>query len=213
MEKYRKVKNQGKWNSNELIIFAGGISSSYRAINFTDKLGARLAANGNGTALFNIDSLEIQDYEELNQYKIEYQEKVHIDTKIGISISYIEEQCKKLKDEINLQLAIIDYAIPLLEEDIEVSKRLKKLSKELDILIYVMLPFDSKYRKSKLPTLEDLKYRGIAEFADIVWLIYKNYKTHKQEIIIAKNNLGKIGILDNTSKKQKKKAKNKKGGK
>lgn len=121
--------------------------------------------------------------------------KLYIDDTPGISIQEISNKCRRLKQERNIELVVIDY-LQLIEgnESAEKIKKLKELAKELNITIIVayMLPSNVDRRENKKPLLADVRNN---ELIDIVILLYRDYyyktriqpKDNKVEIIIAKN--------------------------
>lgn len=138
-----------------------------------------------------------------------------IDDTSGIKFSQLREKCRKLKQEKDLKLIIIDY-IQLMsgngksesrqQEVSEISRSLKGLARELDIPVIALsqLSRQVESRENKRPMLSDLRESGaIEQDADIVMFIYREdyYKkdTEKKgiaEIIFAKHRSGAIGTIE-----------------
>lgn len=143
--------------------------------------------------------------------------KIFIETKANITIDEICETSKKLKQEQNINLIVIDYLQLIaytgkeaLSREIQISeilKKLKILSKELNIPILVtsQLSREPEKRENHRPMLSDFSEsnQGIASHADIVLLLYRDdyYDTNTPkrniaEIIIAKSSQGKTTTVE-----------------
>lgn len=123
--------------------------------------------------------------------------ELYIDDTANVTIEYIEQQCKRLKQSNNIRFVVIDY-LQLLnyENDIEqIATKLKALTKELNLTILVLSQLSRKLekRKDKRPVITDLgKSKALADIADIVMFLYReNYYNieadNTLEIIVAKN--------------------------
>lgn len=121
--------------------------------------------------------------------------KLYIDDTPKISINEISNKCKKLKQEKNIELVVIDY-LQLIQEDFAITRKLRELAKELNITIIVtsQLAREIDKRENKRPLLADVKNN---ELIDIIIFVYRDNfynkvknQEEKAEIIIAKNNNG-----------------------
>ncbi|NKZ29507.1 replicative DNA helicase [Facklamia miroungae] len=143
---------------------------------------------------------------------------IYIDDSAGIRVSEIRAKCRRLKQENpELGLIVIDY-LQLIDgngrenrqqEVSEISRQLKKLSKELSVPIIALsqLSRGLEQRQNKRPILSDIRESGsIEQDADIVAFLYRE-DYHQQdsgeddgpqddlpdntvEVIIAKNRAG-----------------------
>lgn len=133
-----------------------------------------------------------------------------IDTDIS-TIQDIEDRATELKQEKDLGLIVIDY-LQLLksrnkftnreQEVADISRRLKLLSKELDIPIVALCQLNRETEKRKRPILSDLRESGsLEQDADNVIFLYiddeekvKN-RTIDVEVIVAKQRNGPTGTV------------------
>lgn len=143
--------------------------------------------------------------------------QIIIDDTPGISITEIQEKCRRLKAEDNIGLVVIDY-LQLVSVDNEtnrkqelstISRFLKNLAEELDIPILVTSQLskepERRYKEGQdpRPTLKDFGYSSdIVEYADTIMLLYKddyyNPNSNKKNILeinIAKNKNGRLGTI------------------
>ena len=143
--------------------------------------------------------------------------QIIIDDTPGISITEIQEKCRRLKAEDNIGFVVIDY-LQLVSVDNEtnrkqelstISRFLKNLAEELDIPILVTSQLskepERRYKEGQdpRPTLKDFGYSSdIIKCADKIMLLYKdNYynpnsnKKNILEINIAKNKNGRLGTI------------------
>lgn len=124
-----------------------------------------------------------------------------------LTIDEIENECRRLKAEDNINLVVIDY-LQLIKTDKQglttkqqfedINRRLKELTEELNITIIVLSQLSKEVdeRENKRPTLGDFKISSsIVEYADTVIFLYRddyynrNIKLkNTQEIIVAKDN-------------------------
>lgn len=143
---------------------------------------------------------------------------IFIDDTAGIKVSEIRAKCRRLKQENpDLGLIVIDY-LQLIEgsgqenrqqEVSEISRQLKKLSKELAVPVIALsqLSRGLESRQNKRPILSDIRESGsIEQDADIVAFLYReDYHQHDEdeedsvqddmpdntiEVILAKNRSG-----------------------
>ena len=141
-----------------------------------------------------------------------------VDDTPSISITEIQEKCRRLKAEKNIGLVIIDY-LQLISTDDEtnreqelssISQVLKKLAEELNIPVLVTSQLskepERRYKEGQdpRPTLKDFGYSSdIIKCADTIMLLYRDDyynknsdKKHTLEINIAKSMYGKSKILE-----------------
>ena len=146
--------------------------------------------------------------------------KMCIDSKVS-TIQEIESKAMQLKNEKNLGLIVIDY-LQLLksknkfsnreQEVADISRRLKLLTKKLDIPIVALCQLNRETEKRKTPILADLRESGsLEQDADNVIFLYiaddeKNKsKIINIDVIVAKQRNGPTGTVRiEFNKKQKK---------
>lgn len=145
--------------------------------------------------------------------------KIYIDDTPAISIFEFHAKAKRLKNQYNIEMIIVDYLQLMTtgsqnkfgnrEQEVGlVSRSLKAMAKELDIPILALAQMSRsvEQRSDKRPQLSDLRDSGQIEMdADIVMFIHRPFicgimqdengmSTEGQaEIIIAKHRNGKIG--------------------
>lgn len=141
--------------------------------------------------------------------------KILIDDTPRITISNIEEKCRKKKEEDNIGLIIIDYLQMIqgkettnnTERDItEIITLLKILAREINVPIVLLSQISRAVdmRDEHRPTLQDFRESDtIIQVADIILFLYRedyynteDKPTNKAEIIIAKNRNGKLGTVE-----------------
>ncbi len=138
-----------------------------------------------------------------------------IDDNSAISIADLRSKCRKLKQNNNLGLIIIDY-LQLMSTNkrvesrqqfiSDISRSLKTLARELDVPVIALSQLNRAVdsRPDHKPVLADLRESGaIEQDADVVMFIYRddyyNPDTEKKgiaEIIIAKQRKGSTGSVD-----------------
>jgi replicative DNA helicase len=136
--------------------------------------------------------------------------KMCIDSKVS-TIQEIESKAMQLKNEKNLGLIVIDY-LQLLksknkfsnreQEVADISRRLKLLTKKLDIPIVALCQLNRETEKRKTPILADLRESGsLEQDADNVIFLYiaddeKNkLKIINVDVIVAKQRNGPTGTV------------------
>lgn len=136
-----------------------------------------------------------------------------IDDTVGLNVMNIRSIARKLKQEKNIELIIIDY-LQLIQstkrenrnqEISEISRSLKLLAKELDIPIIALsqLSRSVELRQNKKPLLSDLRESGsLEQDADIVMFLYREdyYEPETEnknitDVIIAKHRNGPIDTI------------------
>lgn len=141
---------------------------------------------------------------------------IYIEDNSAITISELRSKCRKLKQNYNIQLIILDYlqlmssARPVESRQqfiADVSRSLKNLARELDIPIIALSQLSRAVdsRPDHKPVLSDLRESGsIEQDADVVMFIYRDEyynpetttKPQTAEIIIAKQRSGETGSID-----------------
>ncbi|MCI5780060.1 MAG: replicative DNA helicase [Lentisphaeria bacterium] len=144
--------------------------------------------------------------------------KLFIDPTGGLTISELRAKARRLKNEHDIQLIVIDY-LQLMRADArldsrqqevaEISGGIKKLAKDLDIPILVLAQLNREIDKNTSanarPKLAHLRESGaIEQDADIVTFLHRNRDDAKNiaddasteaELIVEKNRNGKIGTV------------------
>ncbi|GAB6279370.1 MAG: replicative DNA helicase [Lentimicrobium sp.] len=231
----------GGWQKSDLIVIAARpgmgktafILSMARNIALTKKrpvaifslemsaiqLVTRLISAESGLPAEKLRSGQLQDFEwEQLNVKITplLEAPIYIDDTPSLSIFELRAKCRRLKEQYDISIVMIDY-IQLMSTGIEnrgnreqeialISRSLKALAKELNIPVIILSQLNRSVETRggpKKPILSDLRESGaIEQDADLVLFIYRPeyYKiesddkgsTHnKADIIIAKHRNGK----------------------
>lgn len=136
-----------------------------------------------------------------------------INDTVGLNVMNIRSIARKLKQEKNIELIVIDY-LQLIQsakrenrnqEISEISRALKLLARELDIPIIALsqLSRNVEMRQNKKPLLSDLRESGsLEQDADIVMFLYREdyYEPETEnknitDVIIAKHRNGPIDTV------------------
>ncbi len=144
--------------------------------------------------------------------------KLFIDPTGGLTISELRAKARRLKNEHDIQLIVIDY-LQLMHADARVDSRqqevaeisggIKKLAKDLDVPVLVLAQLNREIDKNASanarPKLAHLRESGaIEQDADIVTFLHRNRDDAKNiadgasteaELIVEKNRNGKIGTV------------------
>lgn len=141
---------------------------------------------------------------------------IYIDDNSSITISELRSKCRKLKQNHNIQLIILDY-LQLMSSSrnvesrqqfiAEVSRALKNIARELNLPVIALSQLSRAVdsRPDHKPVLSDLRESGsIEQDADVVMFIYRDEyynpetttKPQTAEIIIAKQRSGETGSVD-----------------
>lgn len=131
----------------------------------------------------------LENSKEMTLSRLTNKDNVYVDDTPNIPISYIEEQTKKLVQDHNIGLVIIDY-IQLIKDYFktnDISSRLKALAEQLQITIIITSQLTSNIdtRADKRPILEDIKDKSLSKLADTVIFLYPTPK-NEVDILIAK---------------------------
>ena len=141
---------------------------------------------------------------------------IFIDDSSSVTVSEIRAKCRRLKQQHNLGLVIIDY-LQLMQgtgknrsenrqnEIAEISRSLKILAKEIQVPIVTLsqLSRGPESRTNKRPMLSDLRESGaIEQDADIVMFLYRDEYYNPDspdkniaECIVAKHRNGETGTI------------------
>ncbi len=161
--------------------------------------------------------LETRDWQEIARTldKIS-QAPLIVDDSPNMTMGEIRAKSRRMKQQFDIQLIVIDYLQLLTsggksvesrqQEVSEFSRSIKLLAKELEIPIVAVaqLNRDSEKRNDKRPQVADLRESGsLEQDADVVLLIHRedmfNENTEKQgmaDIIIGKQRSGPTGIVE-----------------
>ncbi|MDO5723117.1 MAG: replicative DNA helicase [Flaviflexus sp.] len=139
-----------------------------------------------------------------------------IDDSANLTMGEIRAKCRRLKQQHDIKLIVIDYLQLLTsgsrkvesrqQEVSEFSRSIKLLAKELDVPIIAVaqLNRDSEKRETKKPMVSDLRESGsLEQDADVVILLHREdmYRskdeqpTGEGEVIIGKHRAGPVGSV------------------
>ncbi|MBQ3414101.1 MAG: DnaB-like helicase C-terminal domain-containing protein [Clostridia bacterium] len=122
---------------------------------------------------------------------------INISDETNITIDYIKEKCRDLKERKNIKLVVIDYIQLTQQNNVNISKELKALAEELDItiIIFSQLQKGDENSVEKRPILKDLKNsEQFIENANVMMFLYKNKE--KSELIVVKNDYGNTATIE-----------------
>ncbi|MBK0418714.1 replicative DNA helicase [Leucobacter sp. CSA1] len=137
-----------------------------------------------------------------------------IDDSPNLTLVEIRAKCRRLKQQHNLRMVVIDY-LQLLssgkksesrqQEVSEFSRALKLLSKELDVPVVALSQLNraSEQRADKMPAISDLRESGsLEQDADMVILLHReaagdrdNPRAGEADLILAKQRNGPTGTV------------------
>lgn len=139
-----------------------------------------------------------------------------VDDSPNLTMAEIRAKCRRLKQQHDIQLIVIDYLQLLTsgakhvesrqQEVSDFSRSIKLLAKELDVPIIAVaqLNRDSEKRETKKPMVSDLRESGsLEQDADVVILLHREdmYKSREEsptglgEVIIGKHRAGPVGSI------------------
>ncbi len=142
---------------------------------------------------------------------------IYIDDTAGFNILELRSQIRRLKADYDIEMAIVDYLQLLAghrrsenrqQEISEMTRSLKGLAKELDIVILALSQLsrapEQRPGKDKRPIMSDLRESGaIEQDADLILFLYrpwiysrKDEDLGKAEVIIGKQRNGPTGKVD-----------------
>ena len=186
MEEYEKVS----WN--EFRNF-GNISvlANYQTNDIAKGFCYSFVKNHMNVVAFNLREKIKYDLETVLTYINDLTAFIYIDDTASSDIKYIREKCIEIKKTIPKFVLILDFEnqVPYTKQELE---ELKELSIYIPIIITTDLPESTKIKK--YPTLEDLNNNDLVDIADIVFL---SNDEKSKELVLAKNNFGKVGLLSN----------------
>lgn len=138
--------------------------------------------------------------------------KIYIDDTAAIDISVFRERAKRMKRQYDIDMVIVDY-LQLMHSDSkkfqspvqeieDISKRLKEISKDLDVPIIALsqLNRESEGRTDKRPAMSELRGSGsIEQDADNVFLLFRDKENPRAaneiEVNVAKQRNGMTGTI------------------
>ncbi|MCL1801352.1 MAG: replicative DNA helicase [Promicromonosporaceae bacterium] len=137
---------------------------------------------------------------------------LYIDDSANLSLMEIRAKARRLKQQCNLELIIIDYLQLMIsgkskvesrqQEVSEFSRSLKLLAKELEVPVVALSQLNRgpEQRADKRPALADLRESGsIEQDADVVILLHRDSQDEDRgalaDMIIAKHRNGATGVI------------------
>lgn len=189
----------------------------------TTQLVMRLLSSNSGIGLSKVISGKLDEKElsalYLTRLKIDNYD-LYLDDSTVTDISEIMAQCRELKRNKKLDMVVVDYLQLIGKRNANnnasraelvggISRSLKILAMELDIPVIALSQLNRESIKREVPNLADLRESGsIEQDADIVLFLHKASKdsdnleskarSHRVELIIAKNRQGEVGNLNLT---------------
>lgn len=187
----------------------------------TTQLVMRLLSSNSGVGLSKVISGKLDEKElaalYLTRLKIDNY-NLYLDDSTVTDISEIMAQCRELKRNKKLDMVVVDYLQLIGKRTANksanrtelvgsISRSLKILAMELDIPVIALSQLNRESIKRDIPNLADLRESGsIEQDADIVLFLHKPGKdsdnpgsrarSHRVELIIAKNRQGEVGSLN-----------------
>lgn len=189
----------------------------------TTQLVMRLLSSNSGIGLSKIISGKLEEKDlavlYLTRLKLDAYD-LYLDDSTVTDISEIMAQCRELKRNKKLDMVVVDY-LQLIGKRTgnknasraelvgSISRSLKILAMELNIPVIALSQLNRESIKRDVPNLADLRESGsIEQDADIVLFLHKASKdsdnleskarSHRVELIIAKNRQGEVGSLNLT---------------
>lgn len=166
---------------NQLIII--GSRPALGKTTLTLQIADKILNQNIAVAIFSLENSK-----EMPLSKLTNKDNVYVDDTPNVSISYIEEQTRKLVKDHNVKVVIIDY-IQLIKDyfTTDISSKLKELTEQLQITVIVtfQLTRDIETRADKKPILKDIKNKNLGKLADTVIFLYEKSKNNV-DILIAK---------------------------
>jgi replicative DNA helicase len=140
---------------------------------------------------------------------------IHIDDQPGNNLLKMRSMARRLKNEHNLGLIVVDYLqliVPtttkgdnVVQQITEISRGLKNLAREMDVPVLALSQLSRAVeQRGGRPRLSDLRDSGsIEQDADVVMFIHRedkykdeSEKTNIAEILIEKHRNGEVGKVD-----------------
>ena len=173
-------------NENSLIVVADEMSQYINmAVDFVDDL---MEDENFNIAVFNLTA---EERKKLNN------KSLYLDKKDNLTFEHIRKTCKRLKQKNNINTVIIDLEDKDINEDhIELSKKLKELAKELNLLIGIFINV-KKVTNRNFIIIDNVEDKDILEYADMIIISKYDYK-NKKMLYIAKSDNDKypVGYID-----------------
>ena len=171
---------------NSLIVVADEMS---QYINMAVYFANQLIEEGSfNIAVFNLTA---EERKKLNN------KSLYLDKKDNLTFEHIRKTCKRLKKKNNINTVIIDLGDKDINEDhIELSKKLKELAKELNLLIEIFINV-KKVTNRNFIIIDNVEDKDILEYADMIIISKYDYK-NKKMLYVAKSDNDKypVGYLD-----------------
>jgi len=160
-------------------------------------------------------ALDQRDYQKLAATQARINEApLFIDDSANLTLVEIRAKCRRLKQQHDLKMVVIDY-LQLLssgkkvesrqQEVSEFSRALKLLSKELEVPVVALSQLNraSEQRADKMPAISDLRESGsLEQDADVVILLHRessyekeNARAGEADLIVAKQRNGPTGTV------------------
>ncbi|ERJ13338.1 replicative DNA helicase [Haloplasma contractile] len=205
------AKNVVKYNNNEgVAIFSlemGADQLVYRMLTAEAQIDAQELRKGK------LDSDMVAALMVAKKQLASY--KIYIDDTPGVKIGELRAKCRRLSQEGNLGMVVIDYLQLLAgsgkygsnrqQEVSEISRTLKEIARELEVPVIAcaQLSRQVESREDKRPIMSDLRESGsIEQDADIVSFLYRDdyYNENSErpgqvDIIFAKHRHGPTGTV------------------
>lgn len=112
---------------------------------------------------------------------------IYIDDSKNITMKYLETQCRKLVQEHNVKVILVDYLQQMSQHltMTRIGNRLKELAEELQVTIIALSQITKaiESREDKIPRLTDFKHRSLADLADIVIFLYEDTEGNTNMLI------------------------------
>ena len=188
MARYKKISWNEYKNLGDIIVIA-----TYPKSNQAKKFCNALLENHLNVVSFNLrESLKSELEEEL-QNKNNLTSFIYIDDTASSDIEYIKEKCLEIKMPIKRFTLILDF-----EKQVHYTKQeleeLKELSVNFKIPVIITTDLSESVNDKKYPTVEDLNNPDLVDIADNIFLANEK---KADKIVLAKNNFGKVGLLNN----------------
>lgn len=132
-----------------------------------------------------------------------YEKEILTIDRVNVDIYSLIRKAKIMKDQKNIKKLYIDYLQLLTcnvgktryEQMTTISRELKKLAMELDIVVIALAQLNRELEKrsDKRPKKSDLRDSGsIEQDADIIWLLYNKNENNSDETIVLGNIIDKF---------------------
>ena len=169
-------------NENSLIVVADEMSQYINmAVDFVDDL---MEDENFNIAVFNLTA---EERKKLNN------KSLYLDKKDNLTFEHIRKTCKRLKQKNNINTVIIDLEDKDINEDhIELSKKLKELAEELNLVIEIFTNI-KKVTNRNFIIIDNVEDKDILEYADMIIISKYDYK-NKKMLYVAKSDNDKYPV-------------------